>query len=132
MLTINVEPPAFQTHIVDRAAKHVDWAEDERRRRDEAARARTERIAQLRHIVFRNAARGNRDIEALTTEADAARLLISAGTNADGFQILAIVQVAIDSRWGEVVKAGVRYFDEHPVATRIQELWHLTTDRSAV
>lgn len=82
--------------------------------------------------MFRTAARGNRYIEALSTEADAARLLISAGNNADGFQVLAIVRVAIDSQWGEVVKAGVRYFGEHPVAARIQELWHLATDRKTV
>ncbi len=110
----------------------VDWAEVERRRRDEAARSTAERVAQLRRIVFRNATRGNRRIEAVRTESDAARLLTSAGNNADGFQVLAIVQMGIDSRWGEVVKAGVRYFGEHPVATRIQELWNLTTDRKTV
>ncbi|MGV0603934.1 hypothetical protein [Mycolicibacterium sp. XJ1904] len=117
---------------MDRATKRVDWAEVEQQRRDEAARARTERIAQLRHIVFRNAARGHCDIEDLTNEPDAGRLLISAGNSADGFQVLAIVQVAIGKRWGDVVKAGARHFGEHPVAARIRELWNLTTDRTTV
>lgn len=133
VVTINAdERPVFRTTIVDRAAKRVDWADVERRRRDEAARATADRIAELRHIVFSNAARGNRQIEALTTEADAARLLIAAGNSFDGFLVLAIVRVAIDNRWSDVVKAGVRYFGEHPVAARIHELWNLTADRSAV
>ncbi len=118
--------------IVDLAAMNVDHAAVKRHEREQAARATAERTKVLRHIVFRNAARSNREIEALSTEADAARLLISAGNNADGFQVLAIVQVAVDSRWSEVVKAGVRYFGEHPVAARIQELWDLTTDRKTV
>lgn len=128
---VSDEHSHFRTHIVDRAAKRVDWADVERRRRDEAARARTERIAQLRHIMFRNAVRGGH-VEDLRTEADAARLLTSAGNCADGFTVLAIVQVAIDNRWSDVVKAGARYFGEHPVAARIHELWNLTTDRATV
>ena len=122
----------FRSHIVDRVAKRVDWADIERRRRDEAARATADRIAELRHIVFRNAARGNREIEDLTNEPDAARLLIRASGSADGFAVLAILRVAIDNRWGDVVKAGIRHFGEHPVAGRTQELWNLTTGRAAV
>jgi hypothetical protein len=130
-MTVNAEPPVFRTNIVDRAAKRIDWAAVERLRRDEAARARTERIAQLRHIVFRNAA-GGRNLRALTTEADAAQLLISAGNSADGFLVLAIVKVAIENRWPAVVQAGRRFFGEHPVADRLQELWDLITNRSAI
>lgn len=132
MVTINAEYPELRTHIVDRAAKRVDWAEVERQRQDEAVRARVKRIAELRHIVFRNANRGHRGIEALTSEPEAARLLISAGNSADGRMVLAIVQVALDNRWSDVVKAGARYFGEHPVAARIHELWNLTADRAAV
>ena len=117
--------------IVERAVRNVDWADVERRHRDEAARATTQRIAQLRHIVFRNAARGRRDIEDIANEPAAARYLICASQSADGFAVLAILQVAIDHRWGDVVQAGIRYFGEHPVAARIQELWNLTAGRTA-
>jgi hypothetical protein len=118
--------------IVDRAAMNVDRAAVKRHEREQAARATAERIKVLRHIVFRNAARGNREIEDLTNEPDAARLLIRASVSADGFAVLGILRVAIDNRWGDVVNAGIRYFGEHPVAERIQELWNLTTGRSAV
>ncbi|APE15698.1 hypothetical protein BOH72_11185 [Mycobacterium sp. WY10] len=118
--------------IFERAAKNVDWEAVEAMRQREAERRKVERIAQLRHIVFRNAARGNRSVTALTRESAAAELLIRASKSADGFLVLAIVQVAVDRRWGQVVKAGARYFGEHPVAERIQELWNLTTDRPAV
>jgi hypothetical protein len=120
--------------LPERAARNVDWATVEAARRNQAERRTVERIAELRHIVFRNATRGNGDVAALTNEPAAARLLTSAGNSADGFQVLAIVQVAIDNRWGDVVKAGARYFGEHPVAARIQELWNLTqaTGRTAV
>jgi hypothetical protein len=118
---------------VEWTARNVDRAGVERAERKRAARANEERIATLRHIVFRNA-KPNRDVAALTNEPAAARLLISAGNSADGFQVLAIVRVAIDNRWHSVVQAGVRYFGEHPVADRIQELWQLThpAGRSAV
>lgn len=133
MVTINTaEYPAFRTHLVDRATKRVDWAAVERQRRVDAARVKTERIAELRHIVFHNAARGVRDIESLASESDAAHMLISASNQALGFYVLAIVRVAVDNRWHQVVRAGIRYFGEHPVAARIQELWNLTTDRAAV
>jgi hypothetical protein len=120
--------------IFDRAAMNVDREAVEAMRLEEAARRTAERIAELRHIVFRNAARGHRDVAALTNEPAAARLLISAGNSADAFLVLAIVQVAIDRRWSQVVKAGARYFGEHPVAQRIQELWDLTraSGRTAV
>lgn len=123
----------FRPHLVDRAARRVDWAAVERAKQAEAARRRVERIAELRHIVFYNASRGNRDVDTLTDEPAAARLLISARNSADGRLVLAILQVAIDHRWGDVVKAAARYFGEHPVAGRIDELWQLTTtDRAAV
>ena len=48
--------------IVERVARNIDHAAVQRMQQDEAARATTQRIAQLRHIVFRNAAH-NRDIE---------------------------------------------------------------------
>lgn len=117
--------------LMERVARNIDHAAIEAQRRHEAARATAQRIAHLRHIVFRNAAH-NRDIEDLKNEADAARLLIRASQSADGFAVLGILRVAIDQRWRDVIRAGIRYFDEHPVATHIQELWHLTTDRSAV
>ncbi|WP_163713131.1 hypothetical protein [Mycobacterium timonense] len=120
--------------MAERVAKSVDPAAVEAMHRDEAARANEERIKVLRHIVFRNAARGRCDIEGLRNEADAARLLVSVGDQADGFAVLGILRVAIDNRWRQVVKAGIRYFGEHPVAARIQELWDitLTTRHSAV
>jgi hypothetical protein len=118
--------------LVDRAARNVDHAAVERMRQDQATRVTTERIKVLRHIVFRNAARGNREIEDITNEPEAARLLIQASVSADGFAVLGILRVAIDNRWGDVANAGIRYFGEHPVAGRIQELWNLTTGRSAV
>ncbi|MCA2253864.1 hypothetical protein JF710_11855 [Mycobacterium intracellulare] len=124
---------AISTHyrptLVEQAARNIDRDAIEVRRRDQAARQTAERIAQLRHVVFCNAARG-RHIEDLRTEADAARLLISADNCADGLTVLAIVQVAMDNRWSDVVRAGIRYFGEHPVAARIHELWTLTTHRS--
>jgi hypothetical protein len=132
VVTINAEYPRSGMTIVERAAKNVDRADVERMQQEEAARRTAKRIAVLRHIVFRNAARGRRDIEDLAGEPDAARLLIRAHNVADGFAILAIVRVAIDKRWHSVVQVGIRYFGEHPVATRIQELWNLTTGRSAV
>jgi hypothetical protein len=112
--------------VVERAAMNVDPVAVERMIRDEAAQATAERIAVLRHIVFRTAARGRRDIEALTTEPEAARLLVSASDEADGFAVLGFLRVAIDNRWHQVVRAGIRHFGEHPVADRIQELWDLT------
>jgi hypothetical protein len=111
---------------------NVDHAAVEAMRRNEAARAVAERIEVLRHIVFHNAARGNREIEDLTQEPEAARLLIRASASADGRMVLGILRVAIDNRWGDVVKAGARHFGEHPVAERIHELWTLTKDRAAV
>ncbi|KWX19723.1 hypothetical protein AFM11_34335 [Mycolicibacterium wolinskyi] len=132
MVTINARDGLT---ILDRAARNVNHAAVEAHRRDEAARATSERINVLRHIVFRNSTRGHRSVAALTSEPAAARLLVSASNSADGFLVLAIVRVAIDNRWGDVVNAGVRYFEafeEHPIAARIQELWNLTTGRSAV
>lgn len=117
--------------IFERAARKIDWEAVEATRRSEAERRTAERIAQLRHIVFRNAA-NNRDIDDLENEADAARLLIRASSQADGFAVLGILRVAIEKRWKEVVRAGIRHFDEHPVAARIQELWNLTADRPTV
>jgi hypothetical protein len=117
---------------MERAARNVDHAAVKAMRRNEAARTTTERIEALRHIVFHNATRGNRHIEALTNEPAAARLLILASESADGPMVLGILRVAIDNRWGDVVKAGARHFGEHPVAERIHELWSLTTGRSAV
>lgn len=124
MVTISVR----RLTIFERAARNIDWEAVEATRRSEAERRTAERIAQLRHIVFRNAAH-NRDIDDLKSEADAARLLIRASNQADGFAVLGILRVAIDRRWKEVVRAGIRHFDEHPVAARIQELWNLTADR---
>lgn len=131
MVTISVRDGLT---LVDRAAKNVDWSAVERQKRAEAARAREARIVELRHNIFCDAARGNRDINALTDQPAAARLLIAAGNNADSFQVLAIVRVAIDNQWPSVVQAGVCYFGDHPVADRIQELWRLThsTGRSLV
>lgn len=119
--------------MAERVAKSIDPAAIEAMRRDEAARANAERIQDLRHIVFRNAARGRRNIEDLTNQADAASLLVAVGNQADGFAVLGILRIAIEKRWSQVVKAGIRYFGEHPVAARIQELWDLTltTDRRA-
>lgn len=124
--TINAERPLFRTHLVDRVTKNIDWETVERAKQAEAARRTVERIAELRHIVFRNATRSHRGIEALTNEPAAARLLISASRSADSRLVLGILQVAMDNRWGDVVKAGTRYFREHPVAARIRELWDLT------
>lgn len=118
--------------ILERAAKSVDRAAQARAKKAEDARVATERTKVLRHIVFRNSARGRRDIEGLTNEVDAARLLASASDQADGFAVLGILRVAIDHRWHRVVQAGIRYFGGHPVAARIQELWNLTTGRAAV
>ncbi|MCV7087365.1 hypothetical protein [Mycolicibacter hiberniae] len=117
--------------IFERAAMNIDREAVEATRRSEAKRRTAERVAQLRHIVMRNAGH-NRDIEDLKNEADAARLLICASNNADGFAVLGILRVAIDERWRDVVQAGIRHFDEHPVAAHIQELWNLTADRPAV
>ncbi|WP_156744481.1 hypothetical protein [Mycobacterium sp. E740] len=117
--------------LVERAATNIDHAAIEAQRRYQAARATVERVAALRHTVFRNAVR-NRDIEDLKNEANAARLLIRASQSADGFAILGILRVAIDNRWGDVVRAGIHYFGEHPVAGRLPELWSLTADRSEV
>jgi hypothetical protein len=117
--------------IVERCAMNVDPAAVERDRRERAARATADRIAVLRRIVFRNAAH-DRDVEALTDEAGAARLLTAAHNNANGFLVLGILRVAVDNRWNQVVQAGVRHFGDHPVSDRIQELWELTTGRSAV
>lgn len=80
--------------------------------------------------MFRNAARGRGDID-IADESAAARYLICASQSADGFAVLAILQIAIDHRWSDVVQAGIRHFGEHPVAARIQELWNLTTGRTA-
>ena len=117
--------------IVERVAKKIDRAAVQRMQLMEAARATEERIAVLRHIAFRNATYG-RDVEALRNEAEAARLLISASNDAHSFLVLGILRVAIDNRWNQVVQAGIRHFGEHPVSDRIQELWDLTTGRSAV
>jgi hypothetical protein len=123
------------TTIIDRAKKNyrVDPATAQRIKRDRVARETAERIAVLRRIVFRNAAR-NRDVAALRSEPDAARLLASASNQADSFLVLAILHTAIDNRWNHVVRAGIRYFGDHPVAARVQELWDLTltADRTAV
>lgn len=110
---------------------NIDHAVIEITRRADAERATAERIETLRHIVFRNAIRGNGLIDGLSDEPAAARLLITASNQADGFAVLAIVRKAIDRRWSNVVQAGIRYFGEHPVAQRIQELWSLTTGRGA-
>lgn len=118
-------------HLLDRVRMKIDPSVVERDRRERAARETAERIATLRHIVFRNAA-SNRNVQALTKEAATARLLTSAGNSADGFLVLGILRVAIDKRWHAVVLAGIRYFGEHPVADRLQELWDLTAGRSAV
>jgi hypothetical protein len=117
--------------ILERCTASVDRAAVERAEKERVARETAERIATLRHIVFRNAALGRLDIEGLTNEPAAARLLTSAGNNADGLAVLGILRVAIDHRWDQVVQAGVRYFGEHPVAARIQDLWNLTTGRGS-
>lgn len=111
---------------VDRAA--VERAEEAR-----AARETAERIATLRHNIFRNA-ENSRNVDALTNESAAARLLISASDQALSFLVLGILRVAIDNRWSAVVRAGIKHFDDHPTAAAIQELWDLTlaTGRSAV
>lgn len=127
--TAQPRPPGVST--LDWVTRNIDRAAVERADRKRVARETAERIATLHHIVFRNAV-SNRNVEALKNEPAASRLLISAGNSADGFQVLAIVRVAIDNRWHSAVQAGVRYFGEHPVADRIQELWNLTTGRSAV
>ncbi|MGV0740328.1 hypothetical protein ABQF35_28615 [Mycobacterium syngnathidarum] len=123
-------PPGIS--IVEWAARNVDHAVIEANRQDEAARATTERIKSLRHIVFRDAVRGNREIEALRNEPAAARLIIRASESADHRAVLGILQVAIDNRWSDVVKGGTRYFGESPIAALIQELWNLTTGYTAV
>ncbi|CAA0136111.1 Uncharacterised protein [Mycolicibacterium vanbaalenii] len=119
---------------MERAEKRVDWAAVEARRRDEAARATVERIKTLRRSVFHNVARGRRDVAALRNEPDAAELLVAASNSAHDFMVLAILQKAIANRWDQVVRAGIGYFGDHPVADRIQELWNLThtTDRTTV
>lgn len=128
----DAERPPFRTTLVERAAKRVDWAAVEAGRRDEAARATAARIKALRRIVFGNAAHGRSDVAATRTEPAAAELLVAAGKSADSRLVLAILQKAIDNRWDHVVRAGIRYFGDHPVADRIHELWNLTADRNAV
>lgn len=113
--------------IVERAARNIDHAAIEAKRRDEAAQATTERIKTLRDVAFRNASRGNREIAALTNEPAAAELLIRASENFDRRMVLEILKVAVDNQWGDVVRAGIRYFGEQPVAGHIHELWNLTT-----
>lgn len=114
----------------------VDRAAVEHAERNRAARANAERIQELRGIVFRNAAHDH-DVDALTNQAAAARMLASARSTEDNFLILGIVRVAIDNRWHQVVQAGIRHFQkhrhfsDHPVSARIQELWDLTTGRGA-
>ena len=130
MVTINPNSVG-RVHLLDRVKMKIDSSVVERDRRERAARDTAERIATLRHIVFRNAA-SNRNVQALTKEAEAARLLTSAGNSADGFLVLGILRAAIDKRWHSVVLAGIRYFGEHPVADRLQELWNLNAGRSAV
>lgn len=117
--------------IVERVAKSVNREAVRRMREIEAPRATAERIAVLRQIVFRNAAQ-SRDLQALATEPEAAQLLISASNSADSFLVLGILHAAVDKRWAQVVQAGIRYFGEHPVADRLQELWDLTAGRTAV
>lgn len=124
-----------RVHLYDRVRREnrLDPATAARIERQRIARENAERIAVLRRIVFRNAAR-NSHLEALTNEHAAANLLSSAGDGADGFLVLAVAQVAIDNRWNSVVQAGICYFGDHPVAARLRELWNLTqiTDRAAV
>jgi hypothetical protein len=120
--------------IIDRCMKkfRADPATAQRIERDRVARETAQRIAVLRRIVFRNAAH-NRGVAGLKNEHAAAELLTSASNNADSFLVLGILQMAVDHRWKEVVRAGIRHFGDHPVSARIQELWELTitTDRSA-
>jgi hypothetical protein len=85
----------------------------------------TERVAHLRHTIFRNTPR-NRTVDALTNEPDAARLLISARNQAYHDLIRSILAKAIDNRWELVVRAIIKHFDDHPLAPPIQELWNLT------
>ncbi|WP_137145087.1 hypothetical protein [Mycolicibacterium sp. CR10] len=117
--------------IVNRCKARVDPAAVERIEKDRVARATAERIAILRHNVFRNAEH-SRDVDALTNESGAARLLTAAHNNANSFLVLGILRTAIDNRWHHVVQAGISHFEDHPVSDRIQELWDLTTARSEV
>lgn len=96
--------------LIERAEMNVDSAAVERRRREAAVRARAERIETLRRVLFQDACRGQRDIESLTNEAAAARVLVSAHKSAHDRLVLAILQVAIDNRWSDVVRAGARHF----------------------
>jgi hypothetical protein len=129
--TISAKDTRPATTIVERCKARIDPAAMERLEKDRVERATAERIAVLRHIVFRNAAH-NRYVATLTNESDAAQLLITASNDADSFLVLGIVRVAIDNLWSQVVRAGIRHFGEHPVSAGIQELWDLTTGRSAV
>jgi hypothetical protein len=117
--------------IVERAATNVDRAALKRMQQDEEARATAERIAHLRHTIFRNTP-GDRNVDALTNEEAAARLLISARNHGYHDLIRAILAKAIDRRWPTVVRAILKHFDDNPLGPLIQELWDLTTHRTAV
>ncbi|MDO3636406.1 hypothetical protein [Mycolicibacterium arseniciresistens] len=131
MATISTADKRSGLTIVHRVARNIDQEAKQRMLAIEAARATAERIAALRQNIFRNAAY-TRDLQAVETEPEAARLLISASDSADNFLVLGILRMAIDKRWNQVVQAGIRHFGEHPTSAAIQELWHLTTGRSAI
>ncbi len=117
--------------LVERAARNVDHAAVEARCRAEAEHATVERIKTLRRILFHDAPRSDRLIDDLTTEASAVQLLRQAHDQAHDRLVLGIVEVAIDERWGDVVKAGTRHFGSDRTAALVEELWTLTTGRDA-
>lgn len=108
----------------------VDRAAVERDERDRVARANAERIAHLRHSVLHNTPRLSH-VDALTNEEAAARLLMLASNQGYHDMIRAILTKAIDRQWRSVVRAIVKHFADHPIGPLIEELWNLTTNRTA-
>lgn len=102
------------------------------KQRERAKRAAEERIGHLRRMLFEGANRVT--AYGLTDEAAAAAALIRAHNCADSLLVLGVLRVAIDNRWDEVVRAGIRHFGEDVIATHLREIhdYGRNTDRSTV
>jgi hypothetical protein len=118
--------------LVERVVRKVDRAAVKRAEQEEIARTNAERREFLYDQLFRNVSPG-RDVLSLLTESTAQELFARA-LYVDVQQQIAILQVAVDHRWSSIVTAFIKHWagdPQHPIADTVQELWNLTTTRSA-
>lgn len=120
---------AISTHdgltIVERVARNVDRAAVNRAEGERIMRVNVERRELLYSRLFQNVPAGA-DVTGLRTESAAQELFARALACSDSRLQVAILRAAIDNRWGSIVRAFVKTWDDHPTANTAQELWNLT------